>query len=42
MPEVARVAVHEYIDRHSRDGLIDRVTGSELPRFAELRAPVVR
>ena len=35
MQEVARAAVREYIDRHSRDDLIDRVMDSELPRFAD-------
>jgi hypothetical protein len=35
MQEVARAAVREYIDRHSRGDLIDRVMDSELPRFAE-------
>jgi hypothetical protein len=31
MLEVVRAAVREYIDRHSRDDLIDRVMDSELP-----------
>ncbi len=35
MQEVARSAVREYIDRHSRDDLIDRVMDTELPRFAD-------
>lgn len=35
MQEVARAAVREYIDKHSRDDLIDRVMDSELPRFTE-------
>jgi plasmid stability protein len=35
MQDVARAAVREYIDRHSRDELIDRVMDTELPNFAE-------
>ena len=35
MQKVARSAVCEYIDRHSRDDLIDRVMDRELPRFAD-------
>ncbi|MET3806817.1 hypothetical protein ABIB25_003837 [Nakamurella sp. UYEF19] len=35
MQEVARSAVREYTDRHSRDDLIDRVMNTELPRFAD-------
>lgn len=35
MQEVARHAVREYIEGHSRTELIDRVLDSELPRFAE-------
>ena len=35
MQEVAREAVREYIDRTSRQELLDRVLDEELPRFAE-------
>ena len=33
--EVARAAVREYIDRTSRQELLDEVLDDELPRFAE-------
>ena len=35
MQEVARVAIREYIDRTSRQELLDEVLEEELPRFAE-------
>lgn len=35
MEEVARAAVREYIDNHSRAELLDCVLDSELPRYAE-------
>ncbi len=35
MQEVARAAVREYIDRTSRQELLDEVLDEELPRFAE-------
>lgn len=35
MQEVARQAVREYIENHSRADLVDRVLDSELPRYAE-------
>ena len=35
MQEVARAAVREYIDRTSREELLDEVLDDELPRFAE-------
>ena len=35
MQEVARAAVREYIDRTSRQELLDEVLDQELPRFAE-------
>jgi predicted transcriptional regulator len=35
MQEVARAAVREYIDRTSRQELLDEVLEEELPRFAE-------
>lgn len=35
MQEIARAAVREYIDNHSRADLLDRVLDLELPRYAE-------
>ena len=35
MQEVVRLAVTEYIDRHSRQDALDRVLDTELPRYAE-------
>jgi predicted transcriptional regulator len=35
MQEVARAAVREYIEIHSRAELLDRVLDNELPRYAE-------
>ncbi|RRO16337.1 hypothetical protein EIL87_14050 [Saccharopolyspora rhizosphaerae] len=35
--DVARQAVREHIEGHSRAGLIDRVLDEELPRCAEAR-----
>jgi plasmid stability protein len=35
MQDVARQAVREYIENHSRADLLDRVLDSELPRYAE-------
>jgi predicted transcriptional regulator len=35
MQEVARQAVREYVESHSRSDLLDRVLDDELPRFAE-------
>ena len=35
MQEVARAAVREYIDRTSRQELLDKVLDEEFPRFAE-------
>jgi predicted transcriptional regulator len=35
MQEVAREAVREYIDRTSRQELVEQVLDAELPRFAE-------
>jgi predicted transcriptional regulator len=35
MQEVARAAVREYIDRTSRQELLDEVLDEELPRYAE-------
>ncbi len=33
--EVIRSALEEYLDRHSRQALLDRVLDRELPRYAE-------
>jgi hypothetical protein len=38
MQEVARQAVREYVENHSRSELLDRVLDEELPRFAEALA----
>jgi len=35
MQEVARSAVREYVENHSRSELIDGVLDDELPRYAE-------
>lgn len=35
MQEVARQAVREYVESHSRADLIDDVLDTELPRYAE-------
>lgn len=35
MQEIARQAVREYVARHSRAELLDRVLDEELPRYAE-------
>ncbi len=35
MQEVARQAVREYIENHSRAELLERVLEEELPRYAE-------
>jgi plasmid stability protein len=35
MQDVARAAVREYIDRTSRQELLEKVLDKELPRFAE-------
>ncbi len=35
MQDVARAAVREYIERHSRADLLDEVLDVELPRYAE-------
>lgn len=35
MQEVARAAVREYVENHSRAELLDRVLDDELPRYAE-------
>jgi Family of unknown function (DUF6290) len=35
MQEVARQAIREYIENHSRAEVLDRVLDEELPRYAE-------
>lgn len=35
MQEVARQAVREYVENHSREELLDQVLDEELPRYAE-------
>lgn len=35
MQEVARRAIREYVEGHSRAELLDRVLDEELPRYAE-------
>ena len=35
MQEIARQAVREYIENHSRADLLDAVLDDELPRYAE-------
>jgi len=35
MQDVARQAIREYVERHSRAELLDRVLDEEIPRYAE-------
>jgi predicted transcriptional regulator len=35
MQEIARQAIREYVEGHSRSELLDRVLDEELPRYAE-------
>lgn len=35
MQDIARQAVREYVENHSRDDLLDDVLETELPRYAE-------
>jgi hypothetical protein len=35
MQDVARQAIREYVENHSRSELLDRVLDDELPRYAE-------
>ena len=35
MQEVAREAIREYVENHSRADLLDQVLDEELPRYAE-------
>lgn len=35
MQDIARQAVREYVENHSRAELLDKVLDQELPRYAE-------
>jgi hypothetical protein len=35
MQEIARQAIREYVETHSRADLLDRVLDEDLPRYAE-------
>ncbi len=35
MQDVARAAIREYVEQHSRADLLDRVLDEQLPRYAE-------
>lgn len=35
MQDVARQAIREYVERHSRDDLLEKVLDEEIPRYAE-------
>ncbi len=35
MQEIVRLSVREYVERHSRAELVDRISDEELPRYAE-------
>ncbi|HEU0242167.1 MAG TPA: ribbon-helix-helix protein, CopG family [Micromonosporaceae bacterium] len=35
MQEVARAAIREYVEQHSRTEVLDRVLDEEIPRYAE-------
>jgi hypothetical protein len=35
MQDVARQAILEYIEQHSREDLLDRILDEEIPRYAE-------
>ena len=35
MQEIARQAIREYVEEHSRADLLDRVLDDEIPRYAE-------
>jgi hypothetical protein len=35
MQEIARAAILEYIENHSRQDLLEKVLDEELPRYAE-------
>ena len=35
MQEIARQAIREYVETHSRADLLDRVLDDDLPRYAE-------
>jgi hypothetical protein len=42
MQEVVKQALREYVERHSRADLIDRVLDEELPRYAEALERLVK
>ncbi len=42
MQDVARQAVREYVENHSRAELLDQVLDDELPRYAEALAKLGR
>lgn len=42
MQDVAREAIREYIEQHSRSDLIDGILDRELPRYAEALDRLVR
>jgi predicted transcriptional regulator len=35
MQDIARHAIREYVEKHSRADLLDRVLDEEIPRYAE-------
>jgi predicted transcriptional regulator len=35
MQDVARQAILEYVEQHSREDLLDRILDEEIPRYAE-------
>lgn len=35
MQEVARQAIREYVERHSREELLSQVLDAEVPRYSE-------
>ena len=35
MQEIVRIAVIEYIDRHSKADMLDQILDAELPRYAD-------
>ncbi|MBA3799854.1 MAG: ribbon-helix-helix protein, CopG family [Geodermatophilaceae bacterium] len=35
MQEIVRLSVREYVERNSRDELVDHIIDEELPRYAE-------
>ncbi len=35
MQEIVRIAVIEYIDRHSKSDMLDQILDAELPRYTD-------